>query len=275
MKIRVLSDLHIEWGPLELSHAGEDIAVLCGDIAIHTEAMDLLKQMAQLFDIPIIVLAGNHEFYTNEDSPSHTWEGTIDELREAADLTDRIEKGKVTFFEDSSAVYEGVRFIGATLWTDMHLYGDDPLVQIRVEQSLNDYRLIKRIDGGDLRAMDTIARHGVSRQFITDKLAEPFEGPTVVLTHHAPSWLSVPEQFKADASSAGYASRLETIMLDFEPALWVHGHMHTSLDYEVGETRIVCNPRGYARASENPAFDPNLIIDLMEKPDDRTDQDQS
>lgn len=271
MKIRCCSDLHLEWGPLELSYAGEDILLLCGDIAIHTEAMDLIKQMAQVFSIPVVVLAGNHEFYTNEDAPSHTWEETINDLRKAADLTDRIEKSKVTFFEDSSAVYQGVRFIGATLWTDMKLYGDDPIIQMWVEQALNDYRLIKHNDGSDMRAMDTIARHGVSRQFITDKLAEPFDGPTVVLTHHAPSWLSVPEQFKKDHASAGYASRLETIMLDYEPVLWVHGHTHTNFDYEIGTTRIVCNPRGYAAAAENPEFDPNLIIEIAEKVDGRTD----
>lgn len=263
MKIRYCSDLHLEWGPISLTHANEDIMILAGDIAIHTEAMDLLKQMAQVFDIPIVVLAGNHEFYTNVVSWSHTWEGTIADLRAAADHTSVIEKGKVTFFEDQTATYLGVRFVGATLWTDMKLYGDhDPGVQIAVENSLNDYVVIKREDGRDMRAYDTIERHLVSRQFITEALAESFDGPTVVLTHHAPSWLSVPDQFRGDKISAGYASRLEELMMTYEPVLWIHGHTHTSFDYQIGKTRVVCNPRGYVPSNENPNFDPNLVVEI-------------
>lgn len=241
--------------------------ILAGDIAIHTEHMDLLKQMAQMFEIPVLVIAGNHEHYTNPENPNHTWEGTIDDLRAAAHHTDKIVKGEVTFFEDSCAVYEGVRFVGATLWTDMKLYGDNPLVPMQIEGGLNDYRMIRKTDGGDLTAMDTMLRHGASRQYITDRLAEPFDGPTVVVTHHAPSWLSVHDMFRSSPISAAYASRLEPLMLSYEPALWIHGHTHFSFNYEIGKTTVVCNPRGYVGADLNEEFEPNLIIEIVAEGD--------
>ena len=105
-----------------------------------------------------------------------------------------------------------------------------------------------------------MARHGVSRQFITEELAKPFDGPTVVVTHHAPSWLSVPDKFRE--ASAAYASRLEDLILDHEPLLWIHGHTHTSFDYKIGKTRIVCNPRGYHGFELNPDFEVNLIVEI-------------
>lgn len=263
MKIRLISDAHLEFGPLDLIPAGEDILILAGDIAIHTNHMEMLKRVAAEFSVPVIVIAGNHEFYRNGYSDQHTWEQTIDDLKAAADHTDRIVAGKVTYFEDSCAVYQGFRFVGATLWTDMKLFGDDPLVRFLVQKKLNDYRCIKRgKKRRRLRVYDVIERHEHSLVYITGVLDTPFDGPTVVVTHHAPSWLSVAEQYRDTLVSAAYASRLEEVILQHKPNLWVHGHTHISFDYTIGETRVVCNPRGYTPDDLNPDFNPNLMVEL-------------
>jgi predicted phosphodiesterase len=251
---------------MSITPAGEDILVLAGDICVHTEHMELTRQMAKFLDVPIVLLSGNHEFYSHRPD-THTWESTLIDLRAAAHHTDKIVKGEVTFLEDSSAVYEGVRFIGATLWTDMKLFGDDPTIQYVVEHSLNDYRFIRKDDRKKISAYDTIDRHMASRQYITNRLAEKFDGPTVVVTHHTPSWLSVHPDYKGSKITAGYSSRLETLMLSYEPVLWIHGHTHYSFDYEIGKTRVVCNPRGYFQHSLNPDFNPDLIIEIGENHD--------
>ncbi len=273
MKIRPLSDLHTEFKPFKFKYAGEDVLILAGDIALHTGAMKQLKAKAKEWDIPILILAGNHEFYTNRKRFSHTWEDTIGDLRAAADNADKIVKGETTFFEDMVAVYEGVRFIGATLWTDMNLFGDAPIASRQVQFALSDYGyttdtgrrivLIRKNKGMEaITADDTMARHAVSRQFIADTLAQPFDGPTVVVTHHAPSALSVIDQFKDDKIAAGYASRLENLMLEYEPVLWIHGHCHARLDYKVGKTRVLCNARGYVPDDLVKKFNPKLLVEI-------------
>lgn len=233
--------------------------ILAGDICNHTDAMPVLKEMARQFDIPVLVIAGNHEYYRHEND-AYTWEDLPQDMRDAADFSDRLEKGKVSFFEDATAVYDGVRFIGTTLWTDMLLYGDDPLVKMLVAQALNDYNVIWSKFNDRLLIEQVVERHGVSRKFIEDTLAEPFDGPTVVVTHHTPSWLSVHPDYRANKASAGYSSRLEPLIEKGKPALWIHGHTHSSFDYQLYETRVVCNPRGYR--DENKEFNPELLIEI-------------
>ncbi len=261
MKIRLISDLHLEFGSLELTKGEEDILIAAGDIGINTSGMDWLKEIARAYYIPIITIAGNHEFYRTKQQCHHTWTSTIDNLAAAAD-SDEIEPGHVTFLEDSIATYKGVRFIGSTLWTDMKLYGDDPYILYQIQRGLNDFQVIKRQDKNKITPWDVMERHGVSRQFITETLKIPFAGKTVVISHHAPSWMSIADQFKSDKVSAAYASRLEPIILDYQPDLWVHGHTHLSFDYLIDKTRIVCNPRGYDKYELNPDFNPNLIIEV-------------
>jgi Icc-related predicted phosphoesterase len=260
----------LEWGPLTLEPAGEDLIVLAGDIGVHTTAIGWIKETAQRFDVPVVVIAGNHEFYTSQSKtarkkrkpPSHSWESTIADLRRAADHTDKLVKGAVTFLENAGALYLGVRFVGATLWTDMQLFGDDPLVAMLIASKLNDYETIYHDDGRRLSMSDVVQRHHESREFIADFLAAPFAGPTVVVTHHAPSGLSIPDRYKEDRVSAAYASRLEELILRCEPQLWIHGHQHTSSDYKIGTTRVVSNPRGYYPFELNETFNPDMVITL-------------
>ena len=83
----------------------------------------------------------------------------------------------------------------------------------------------------------------------------------MVITHHAPSIGSVPRDFHRNPVSAAYASNLDELVEQSGAALWVHGHLHSQSDYRIGNTRVVCNPRGYPD-ERNPAFVPDLVIEI-------------
>jgi len=179
-----------------------------------------------------------------------------------ADHTDRVEPGHVTFLEGAEVHYKGVRFIGATLWTDMKLFGDDWLVPLMVSRQLIDYERIRSGAFGGFAPEQVILRHVESLQFVEDRLSLPFDGPTVVITHHAPSILSIAERYRDDKMSAAFASCLDGLILARSPALWIHGHTHNSSDYRLGGTRVVCNPRGDPRRDPNERFDPKLLVEV-------------
>jgi Icc-related predicted phosphoesterase len=133
------------------------------------------------------------------------------------------------------------------------------------EKTMNDYKRIRLANQGyrKLRAGDTALLHAKHRSWLTKKLAEPFDGKTIVVTHMAPSMMSVPPQYAHDPVSAAYASRLDGLAEQAD--LWIHGHMHDSFDYRIGKCRVVCNPRGYITRlgkAENQRFDPSFVVDL-------------
>jgi Icc-related predicted phosphoesterase len=109
---------------------------------------------------------------------------------------------------------------------------------------------------------DAIRLHSASRDWLAVMLAEPFEGKTVVVTHHAPSSLSVHPRYAKNLLTPAFASNLENLMDGHRVVLWVHGHMHDPFDYEVYGTRIICNPRGYAPNALTSDFRPDLVVDI-------------
>ena len=131
---------------------------------------------------------------------------------------------------------------------------------------MNDYKTIRF--GPNYRRLlpsDTLQMHEKTVSFLKEQLAQPFDGKTVVITHHAPSMLSVAPQYKNDNLSPSFASDLEHIM--GEPIfLWVHGHVHNCNDYEINGTRVVSNPRGYQYKNEpmpeNSEFKADFVIEV-------------
>jgi hypothetical protein len=132
---------------------------------------------------------------------------------------------------------------------------------------MNDYRVID-FDEQDqprrrLTPTDTLALHWQEREWLLDKLREPLDSDTVVVTHHAPSRESVAAKWSGDWLTPSFVNDLPYPFFEV-PLLWVHGHTHISLDYRRGRTRVVSNPRGYRLRDgsfENPQFNPGLIID--------------
>jgi predicted phosphodiesterase len=246
MKIHILSDLHLEFGHWAPPATDADVTVLPGDI--HTKGRAVAWALQQ-FDHPVIFVPGNHDYYGG--SLGHT----LEKMRAAARGT------HVHVLQDEAVVIDGVRFLGGTLWTDYRLTGNEPLAQWDAQQVMNDFKKVRDDKFSRLRAATLAARHARTRAFFTAQLAEPFAGKTVVVSHHAPSELSIAECYRGQAGhlNAAYASRLEHLFGDHLD-LWVHGHTHHSFDYRLYGTRVVCNPRGYAPEELNAQFNDRLVI---------------
>jgi hypothetical protein len=169
----------------------------------------------------------------------------------------------VRVLDCESVVLDGVRFLGATLWTDFRATGNAVFAQFEARRHMTDYRRIRAGGQRSLRPSDTVAEHNRARAFLSECLAQRFDGPTVVVTHHAPSPRSLAPQFRQLHAhvNAAYVSDLEGMM---HPgvALWIHGHTHRTYDYRLGATRVLCNPRGYVPFAPVPGFDPALIVSV-------------
>ena len=240
MQINFISDLHLEFGPLEIEPEAGDVLVLAGDIDIKGR-VDWINTIASKFNHVIYVL-GNHEFYN----------GAMDSIyrKTRERLADNVH-----LLENESITIDDVTFHGATLWSDF--LNGNPMSYLQCDQAINDYRLIRAGDGKH-RFKPQIAHslHNISKVFLQENVKEG----DVVVTHMAPSLLSIHEKYKNDMNINGsYASDLSELILDTKPELWFHGHVHTSFDYTVGNTRILCNPRGYVGEELNSEFEPNAL----------------
>ncbi len=262
-KILVLSDLHTEfvaqcWAlPEKLPDF--DVCVLAGDIAGSPEkGVDFAATAPALIGKPIIYLPGNHEFFGGEI------ENRLRVGKEACAGTN------VRLLDRDVAIIGGVRFVGAILWTDYALYREQRWSMAIAARGLNDHvRIERRGPQGALRftPADALARHGADRDHIETILSVPFDGPTVVVTHHAPHPGSVAARFVNNDLTPAFVSDLSEVIDRHAPAMWIHGHTHDCFDYRVGGTRIVCNPRGYGpmrpgRRLENVAFDVGRIVEV-------------
>lgn len=250
MKILILSDLHLEFANFQAPEVEVDVVILAGDI--WTKNNGIYWARSTWPSTEIIYVAGNHEFYGGDRSD------VLHQLRDAADETG------VHFLDNDEVIIDGVRFLGATLWTDFLLFGHGRHHDAKMAGmfGLNDFRKINE-SGLVFTPADAIALCNTSIQWLKSKLLdEPFEGENVVITHHLPSMKSVAERYKHDLLSACFASNLGELLGLSE--LWIHGHTHDSFDYNIGKTRVVCNPRGYffKGTQENSGFNSELIIEV-------------
>ncbi|MBC3932604.1 metallophosphoesterase [Undibacterium curvum] len=257
MRILPLSDLHLElwkeFAPkIDITISRPDVVILAGDIHTGAKAVEWAHQT--FADIPVLYVHGNHEAYGKN----------LDDIQvEIAEACKAI--GHVHFLNEGELIVDGVRFLGATMWTDFCLFGADTkqAAMREAEAVMMDYKRIRLANAGyrKLRAADTAKMHAEQKHWLKAKLAEAFSGKTVVVTHMALSRLSVAERYADDPVSAAYASNLDDLAMQAD--LWIHGHMHDSFDYQIGECRVVCNPCGYMTrggGTENGSFDPNLVI---------------
>jgi len=274
-KLLVLSDLHVEFAPFAPDPAAveaADVVVLAGDISNGVKGIAWARQT--FADKPIVYVAGNHEFYRGD------WVRLLEQLRAQAQVHG------VHFLENDAVTIHGVRFLGATLWTDFLLFGEDKKAAAMREAArvMNDFQLIKaralptqvnivgpRGNPWKLSPAHTLRRHRESLAWLTAQLPLGAADKTVVVSHHFPSARSVAPQWADDLVSAIYGSNLPDELV-LGAALWIHGHAHSSFDYRIGQDgragRLVCNPRGYPLgrlspgAFENPGFDPGLTLEV-------------
>lgn len=233
-----------------------DVVILAGDIHSHTHA---IHWAARTFSKPVFYVPGNHEFYA-----SH-YQGLWTQLRQCA-----AEYSHVHLLDEDSIEIDGVRIMGTMLWTDFLLFGSDMGTVGRclhdAKHGMLDFERIRFTGGGLLTPTDTARLHRECAAFLSEGLNKPFDGPTVVVTHHLPSMNSVADRFKQSLLSAAFASNLDHLVAKAD--LWIHGHTHDSFDYRIGKCRVVCNPRGYPdrlkNRYENPTFNPAKIVEVGE-----------
>lgn len=254
MKLHILSDLHNEISPYSphLRSYDADLIILAGDIGANVDG--ILWARKTWPDQAIIYIAGNHEFYRGIRLE------ILDGLRKTA------KESNVIFLENDTVVFDGVRFIGCTLWTDFELFGADTKQKnmLHAPYGLLDYKMIfetdKKTNFTPVKSLDLNAQ---SVFFLKEELNKSFDGETVVVTHHLPSIKSISAKYIDDPLSAGFASNLDHLLGKSE--LWIHGHTHDSFDYRSKGTRVICNPRGYStyrRPVENFNFKPDLLVDI-------------
>jgi predicted phosphodiesterase len=246
VKLHVLSDLHLEFAPFEVPDTGADVVLLAGDIGTKIDGVEF----AQAIEKPVIYVAGNHEYYG----------GAIPHLTQKMRLL--AEGSNVHFLENDAVVIDGVRFLGCTLWSDFAFLGEEKreAAMLYAQMRMNDYRKIRLSpEFSRLRAVHTAGYHAQSVHWLEKQLDVGHDGPTVVVTHNAPSIQSVQVEYQDDDLAPAFVTNLEHMMGE-RVALWVHGHTHYSVDYESNGTRVLSNQRGYP--DESVAFEPELVIEV-------------
>lgn len=282
MKIAIASDLHLEIADIKLQNTeNADVLVLAGDILVANDLHDHPKPLvpyppeiiktlgsrqrnAQQYrdfieqcsrEFPhVVAIAGNHEAYHGK------WIGSIQTLRDEYGAYPNVH-----YLERDAVKIDDITFVGGTLWTDFNR--GDPMTLHAVRDMMNDYRMIRHDGAGytKLRPAHALARHRETLDYFKLVIDERKDEKIVVVSHMAPCSLSIHENYKRDYLMNGaYYSDLSEFILD-RPQIktWIHGHVHTDFDYMLGDTRVVCNPRGYVNfergSQEEDPYYPKLI----------------
>jgi predicted phosphodiesterase len=282
MRIALASDVHLEFGHLDLSNTDNaDVLILSGDICVASKFgpnYDRFFQDASRLFKNVVYIMGNHEHYDGDFAKSESI------LRAALERY-----SNVHFLEKEIVKIDDVTFIGGTLWTDMNK--EDPLTMYHVQRRMNDFRIVRNSnrmvtrtvpiyelnpdytedgknggkyatkEGGGLIEIgqkkkqepstfcpeDAVPEHKAMIEYIRTVIEGKFDEKFVVVGHHAPSRQSTHPRYQHDALMNGaYSSSLDEFILDHpQIKLWTHGHTHEDFDYMIGTTRVFCNPRGY------------------------------
>ena len=281
MKIQLLSDLHLEvhphWQPTPAP--GADVLVLAGDIGSY-QAGSLLQDPdfglarfspKQGWPTPVLLVPGNHEYDTQDFDAAHA------RLRETA------ERLGMVWLEREIVVLQGVRFVGTTLWTDFDALapkppaasGSGPATANLLAQQLKARDKASRAANYYLRKT-LVTRQGepwlapglreqalACQAWLRNALTTPFDGPTVAVTHFAPSLKSADVRYGLTPGTAGFCNALDELLPLAQ--LWLHGHLHAPSDYVHQGCRVVANPLGYARKNEQATFQSQMLIEVGHK----------
>ena len=253
MKIHILSDLHLEFSHLDIPEVDAQILVLAGDIATGSKGIDFAKSLSNRY-AHILYVMGNHEFY------GHNLPEMKEEIKNVAKNTN------IHVLDNDVFTYEDVDFIGSTLWTDFQLYSkDSQFVEMSkniAAQSMNDFRIIR--DGTSAFTAEKSATLCLENQtYLVSQLDKSQARKKVVITHHCPSKKSISKKYEGDFLNSAFASNLDETIIKSD--LWIHGHTHSEFDYTLGNSRVVCNPRGYSKyqdKQENTEFMIDKVVEI-------------
>ena len=279
MNIQLLSDLHLEAHPHFVPEPapGADVLVLAGDVGSYQEGSQLADQDFGLarfsplplgagWPTPVLFVPGNHEYDAQDFDEAH------------ARLRSTCDRLGIAWLERETLVMQDVRFVGTTLWSDFDALADHEgsadlgrRLKLR-EKAFRAANFYLRKTGGTRNGEPFLAEAMrdqalLCQQWLAQALAVPFAGPTVAITHFAPSLRSADPRYGLVPGTAGFCNALDGLLP--RASLWLHGHLHAPSDYTVhGESgdgspwqcRVVANPLGYARKGEQASFQPRCVI---------------
>jgi Icc-related predicted phosphoesterase len=258
MKLQILHDLHIDYpgsrGIPPLAR-GVDMVIVAGDTC--QGLAQSIESLRRAYPAPteIVMVAGNHELWSRRLA----FEDHFEEGHSAAELHG------VHLLENKAVTINGVRIVGATLWTDYELFGHDlrETAMRAAADHMLDHKRIKwcRDPWARFRPAEARILHHQSRMFFEEELEKPHAGPSVCVSHHAMSIDAIAPVHQPSILSAAYASEMLPMIDRFQPDLVVSGHTHHGIDIKRGRTRMISNPAGYA--NENRHFDPSLVVHLL------------
>lgn len=258
MFIRLVSDLHLEHSPYQVPALDTDkdtVLVMAGDVApVKSPALylDFIADVSSRFRY-VIWTFGNHEYY---GSFIDKGEKILNQhLHEANNFNN------VFATQRGSVMIDDVQVVCATLWTDFDKA--NPLTMMHVQNSLNDYRVIRSYKKGyrKVQTTDILQLHREHVKYITTE-CKGSDMKRIVVTHHSPSSMSMHPDFVNHPLNGAFFSSLEDIVMETKPLFWFHGHTHHRFDYMIDNTRVVCNPRGYQPAEGPTGFDPTFIVEV-------------
>jgi hypothetical protein len=235
-RLAVISDLHVEKGEWVPPPFAADLTLLAGDLGWGLDGIAWVAR--HLEGRPAVMIAGNREYWHHRPGAA-----PLDELRRAA-----ADVPGLRFLQDEAMVVDlpgcRLRLLGCTLWGDFTLDGDAAATMALAAASMPDYRHGSASGGRALTPADTLSANRASVAFLAAELAMAHCGPTVVMTHHIPSQLSLPRRKPGNVPQAASVTDLDALIAERGPALWVHGHTHADCDYRIGDTRVVSRQRG-------------------------------
>jgi len=267
INIQLLSDLHLETHPHFMPEVAPtaDILVLAGDVGSYQPGSMLLdhadadfglarfspRRDLAAWPVPVFFVPGNHEY---DGMP-------FEEAHER--LQETCERLQIIWLHQRVNVLNGVRLIGCTLWSDFEALVPQhgPLTQQlkareKAERAANFYlRKTGTTFKGEAFLSDAVRAQALADQaWLAQTLSEPFSGPTVVVTHFAPTLKSADPRYGLTPGTAGFCNALDHLLP--KANLWLHGHLHCAQDYVHMGCRVAANPLGYARKNEQLAFEP-------------------
>ncbi len=242
MKIQIYSDLHNEFSRFDPPSSDPDVVILAGDIDKKSRGV---RWANDTFQCPVIYVCGNHEFYGGHI------DHTLRKMKDAA-------APHVHVLENEALILNQTRFLVTTAWTDYSSTGDVAAAKRVAWELMNDFTVIRKDENyRRLRPDDLIAKSKEAYAWLTQELDKPFDGKTVVVTHHAPTLGYVADDLPTHLVAA-YANNWPELVGKSD--LWVYGHTHVSADFLKNGCRVVSNPRGYP--NQQTGFDPDFLIEI-------------
>lgn len=250
---QIVSDLHIEWGIIDLKPNNDTILIIAGDLC-EIRNIHHIKTFYDLYSPQykyIIEVLGNHSYYFNTINCAIEYQSFLKQYP------------NVILLDNDKITIDDIDILGTVLWSDFNK--NNPMTMWYCNNKthgISDFQVIQTIRNNKTVRFQSEDAYQLFLQNVDWLNNNITNNKTIVITHHAPSYQSIHEKYKTSEISGGYASDLEQFIID-NPQIkyWIHGHTHESFDYNIDNTRVICNPLGYT-FNINKEFNDNFIITL-------------